>query len=67
MLSSWTGRSFTVSGMCLLLQKLWEKDADLACLLLSKRDSLNRALQPFQTESATWFPFRWFRNTFLNG
>ena len=32
----------------LLLQKLWEKDADLMCLLLSKRDSLNRDLQPFQ-------------------
>ncbi len=30
----------------LLLQKLWEKDADLACLLLSTRDSLNWALQP---------------------
>jgi len=32
----------------LLVQKLWERDADLVCLLLNKRDSANRALEPFQ-------------------
>ncbi len=40
----------------LLLQKLWEKDADLVCLLLSKRDSLNCALQPFQAEACNRVP-----------
>jgi signal transduction histidine kinase len=32
------------------LQKLWEKDADLACLLLKARNSLNEALRAFQVE-----------------
>jgi signal transduction histidine kinase len=40
----------------LLLQRLWEKDADLVCLLLSKRDSLNRTLQPFQAEICNMVP-----------
>jgi signal transduction histidine kinase len=44
------GEIFDSQRNVLLLQKLWEKDADLACLLLSKRDSPNRALQPFQAE-----------------
>jgi len=40
----------------LLLQKLWEKDADILCLLLSRRDSLNWALQPFQSEVCDMVP-----------
>ncbi len=33
-----------------LLRDLWEKDPDLGCLLLSRRDSQNRALRLFQAE-----------------
>jgi len=40
----------------LLLKKLWEKDADLACLLLNKRDSMNWALEPFQAEACDRVP-----------
>ncbi len=35
----------------LLLQKLWEKDADLACLLLGNRGSINWVLPPIQAEA----------------
>ncbi|HSB07798.1 MAG TPA: ATP-binding protein [Thermodesulfobacteriota bacterium] len=44
------GEIFHSQRDVLLLEKLWEKDADLACLLLSKRDSMNRSLQPFQAQ-----------------
>ena len=50
------GEIFHSQREVLLLQKLWEKDADLACLLLSKRDSLNWALQPFQAEACDMVP-----------
>jgi signal transduction histidine kinase len=50
------GEIFHSQRDVLLLQKLWEKDADLGCLLLSKRDSLNRALQAFQSEICEMVP-----------
>ncbi len=50
------GEIFHSQREVLLLQKLWEKDADLACLLLTKRDSLNWALQPFQAEACDMVP-----------
>ena len=50
------GEIFHSQREVLLLQKLWEKDADLACLLLSKRDSMNWALQPFQAEACDRVP-----------
>jgi len=40
----------------LLLQRFWEKDTDLACLLLNRRDCLNRVLQAFQAVACDRVP-----------
>lgn len=50
------GEIFRDQREVLLLQKLWEHDADLACLLLSRRDSVNRALQAFHAEICDMVP-----------
>ena len=47
----------------LLLQKLWEKDADLVCLLLSNGVRSIGLFSHFRPKPATGFPFRWFPNT----
>ena len=50
------GEIFRGQREVLLLQKLWEKDPDLACLLLNRRDFLNRALQVFLAEACDMVP-----------
>jgi signal transduction histidine kinase len=42
------GEIFQNKAEVLSLQKLWEKDASLACVLISERESLKQALQAFQ-------------------
>jgi two-component system phosphate regulon sensor histidine kinase PhoR len=42
------GKIFQNKREVLYLQDLWEKDANLACILISERESLSRALQAFQ-------------------
>jgi len=42
------GEIFQNQREVLFLQEMWAKDADLTCILMSERESLNRALQAFQ-------------------
>ena len=42
------GEIFQNRREVLFLQELWEKDANLACILISERESLKQALQAFQ-------------------
>jgi len=42
------GEIFQNRREILFLQELWEKDANLACILISERESLKQALQAFQ-------------------
>jgi signal transduction histidine kinase len=42
------GEIFQNQREVLSLQEMWTEDADLTCILMSKRESLNRALQAFQ-------------------
>jgi len=42
------GEIFQDKQEVLFLQELWEKDANLACILVSERESLRQALQAFQ-------------------
>ena len=48
MLSSWTGRSSKINGRSFFLKDLWTKDPNLACILISERESLSQALQAFR-------------------
>ena len=42
------GEIFQNKGEVLYLQELWEKDPNLACILISERETLKQALQAFQ-------------------
>ncbi len=57
--------AFHLQREALLLQKLWEKDADLACLLLGKRGSINWVLPPLQAEACNRVPVALVPEQFL--